>query len=47
MNVLSYEELDEINGGAKSLSYTLALIIGGAIALVLGIINGYNHTKCQ
>ncbi len=45
MNVLSYEELNGINGGAKK--YGLLLFFGGAIALVMGIINGFNHSKCK
>lgn len=43
---LSNEELNHINGGGVKLS--AALIIGGAITLIVGIIDGYlRPLKCR
>lgn len=46
MNVLSYEELNGVNGGGSKY-YGLLFFLGGAIALVMGILNGYTHSKCS
>lgn len=44
MEVLSYEKLEEINGGGKS----LWLIIGGISTFLLGFVNGLvNPKKCN
>ena len=45
---LNDAELLNIKGGSKGLFYSIALGVGGILALITGIIDGYlNPIKCR